>query len=285
MRPFRLRPASSLNESHRRHLDLAAGSYARILAAELTSLTRMESGVEIEAIDQWSWGDILAGHPEPACLGPMAVPPLLGAGVVTCSLPLAMTLVDRLLGGPGSGAMPERSLTDVETTLMRDVHQRAIDALGVAMAIVVPLQAVVERQLSRLQLIKASPPDSVLIMITAAVKVGAVSGQLRIGLPAEGLLAGLDEFGGGGATAASIADLSEPLLETPVRVHVEFNTSTLTPTEIVDLEVGDVIPLPHAVNEPLTLFVEGHPYLHAVAGRRGVRLACAIVEPSTGAHA
>jgi flagellar motor switch protein FliM len=65
----------------------------------------------------------------------------------------------------------------------------------------------------------------------------------------------------------------------PVEVSVRFGSVTLTSAEIVGLREGDVLPLHHRVEEPLTLTAVGQPMLRATPGKRGKRLAVMIVDP------
>jgi flagellar motor switch protein FliM len=63
-----------------------------------------------------------------------------------------------------------------------------------------------------------------------------------------------------------------------VPVSVRFKEVTLSSAEIVDLRPGDVLPLNHPVDEPLTVSIAGVERFTAVPGRRGKRLACVVVD-------
>ena len=77
--------------------------------------------------------------------------------------------------------------------------------------------------------------------------------------------------------------LHEHLGETPVSVSAQFRPVELTADEVVKLSVGDVIPLSHPLDEPLTLVVGGTPTHRARIGRKNRRLAVqieGIVDPT-----
>ena len=57
----------------------------------------------------------------------------------------------------------------------------------------------------------------------------------------------------------------------------------LTSDEIVGLQVGDIVPLNHSIDEPVSVTVDTVHCYDAVTGRRGKRLACLIVGTS-GEH-
>ena len=60
-------------------------------------------------------------------------------------------------------------------------------------------------------------------------------------------------------------------------VTVAFEPIQLTSHEVLDLQVGDVLPLRHPTNQPLTLSTDGVAVGAAVPGSHGSRLACQIV--------
>jgi flagellar motor switch protein FliM len=282
LRPFRVRPASTLNDVHRTNLELVGDAFSRTWTASLAAQTRSEVSVALTSVSPWSWADMLNSLPEPGCGSPVAAPPLGGAGVITCSLSLAMAIVDRMLGGPGSADLAARPLTEVETKLIQEIEQRCMEDLASSLAIVVPIKTEVAQQESRLQLIKASRLESPLIMLSFMVSVGKAEGEILIGLPADGLVSKLDDFSGIVVAPPTMSSISGPLLEAHIELRLCLNPVSLTPDEILQLAVGDVLTLPHKLHEPMTVMAGDQPLLSAVAGRRGSRLACAIVEPSVG---
>ena len=62
-------------------------------------------------------------------------------------------------------------------------------------------------------------------------------------------------------------------------IRPDFGSVTLTSGEIVSLREGDVLPLHHKVDDPLTVTAVGQPLLSATPGKRGKRLAVLIVDP------
>jgi flagellar motor switch protein FliM len=81
--------------------------------------------------------------------------------------------------------------------------------------------------------------------------------------------------------------LQEHVGETPVTVSAQFRPLEMTADDIVKLRVGDVVPLSHPLDEPLTLLVGDIPTYHARIGRRNRRLAVVIdeaVDPNSAAR-
>jgi flagellar motor switch protein FliM len=72
--------------------------------------------------------------------------------------------------------------------------------------------------------------------------------------------------------------LETALYSVPVDVSARFDSVALTSSEIVALQVGDIVPLGHSIDKPMSIIVDGVRCYDAVTGRRGKRLACLIVD-------
>ena len=110
------------------------------------------------------------------------------------------------------------------------------------------------------------------LMLTAA----QVDGSLLVALPAA-------HFTAAGITAAGHEFEPDPALVSalqavPMRLSVRFGAVRLPGDELERLAVGDVVRLPHPVDQPLVAEVDGQPLFLARPGRRGRRLAVEIAD-------
>ncbi len=278
LRRLRVRPAGTMKEEHEQVLALLSQNFCRLFAADLTTFVGSEVEVAIAPVQQWSWDDLLNVLPEPYCAARLTMPPIPGTGLIILDIPMAIAIVEKLLGGAGIAQESVEPLTEVELALLGEVHQRAAADLAESLSLLVETQPVVARQESRLELIRAAAARTLLIALEFEVTMNDASGHLRIAIPAPGLLAKLEAFSGTAAPPVSLADtgrLGNCTLETSVR----FNETALASRRVVDLSPGDVVVLNHRTHEPLTLFVGEVPYLSVLAGRRGTQKAFAVIGP------
>jgi flagellar motor switch protein FliM len=267
-----------LKEEHEQVLALLSQNFCRLFAADLSTLVGAEVKMTLAPVQQWSWDDLLNVLPEHYCAARLSMPPIPGTGLIVLDVPMAIAIVEKLLGGAGIAQDSSEPLTEVELALLGEVHQRAVGDLAESLSLLVETQPAVARQESRLQLIRASAARSLLITLEFEVSMKDASGHLRIAIPAPGLLAKLEAFSGTSAPPVSVADtgrLGNCTLETSVR----FNETAMASHRVVDLAPGDVVVLNHRTDEPLTLFVGHMPYLSVLAGRRGTQKAFAVVGP------
>jgi flagellar motor switch protein FliM len=279
LRPFRVRPASTLKDEHEQVLALVGQNFCRLFGADLSTYVATEVDLTMLPIQQWSWDDLLGALPEPYCAARLSMPPMAGTGLLTLEVPLATAIVEKLLGGAGVAQERTDSLTEVELSLLAELHQRALGDLAESLSLVVETKPVAARQESRLELIRASTAGSLLIAFEFEVSIKSAEGKLRIAIPADALLAKLEAFAGTSASAASVSD-SGRLGGCLVEASVRFNETDLPSRRIVDLVPGTVVVLRHPVDAPLTLFVGEVPYLSVLAGRRGTQKAFAVIGPT-----
>ena len=79
------------------------------------------------------------------------------------------------------------------------------------------------------------------------------------------------------ALAESRARLETAVAEVPVDVTVRFAPLSVRPRQVVQLTVGDVLPLVHPASQPLDVVVDGVQLAHAAAASHGSRLVCQVV--------
>ena len=255
----------------------------------LASTLRAVSHVNLTSVDQLTYDEYIRSSEAPTYLAILSMDPLPGAGILHLPLSVAMAAVDRLLGGSGAGAYPNRPLTDIESGLVRGLTQRILRELSYAFESLVTIDAQLVVQESNPHFAQIAAPTEMVVVASFDMRIGDQAGQASLCLPFSSLQGVLDGFVGKAHFAgqgpeqrtADQAKLTERLSSAQVDVSVAFNPIHLSSGDIVGLAPGDVVPLQHPVDSPLTVTVAGVPCYAAVAGRKGKRLACLVVDPTT----
>jgi flagellar motor switch protein FliM len=74
------------------------------------------------------------------------------------------------------------------------------------------------------------------------------------------------------------ASLTESLMNTQIPLTAYFEQTPATVADIVNLQVGDVIKLDHALDSPLTIKVQHIPEFRATVGTLGQKYALEVVD-------
>jgi flagellar motor switch protein FliM len=240
--------------------------------------------VQARGIGQLTYDEYIRDVANPTYLAILSLPPLAGAAIFHLPLPVVLTAVDRLLGGPGTGPSVNRALTEIEQSLVRDLLGRVLRELAYAFESLTALEPTVIHQESNPQFAQIGSPSDMVIVFVYDLRIGSQAGEATLCIPFSALQPVLDEVMGNSllagrieADAGSVRDaLAGRMGSAPVTVSVSFPPVALALADIIDLRPGDVLPLDHRIDAPLEVSVGGVPRFAARPGRRGKRLACVI---------
>jgi flagellar motor switch protein FliM len=189
-----------------------------------------------------------------------------------------------MLGGPG-GQQPTRQLTDIETTLVTGLLEQMVGVLRYALEPIVAVVPTLGPIEYNSQFVQAAGATDAMLVGLFDMAIGTEQCQLSLCLPLAPLLPRLmaqrareDRASGTAHDTVDAGALRERLGELPVDLAVQFRPVRLSPSRILELAVGDVLPLDHRLGLPLTVRVGGVGFASAIAGRAGSRLAALITE-------
>ena len=120
------RPAKFAKD-HLRTLEIIHEHYARLLATLLSGRMRTPCQLEVISSEAISYSEFSNSLSNPVLLGILEVRPLKGNFVMEMSSNIGFAIVDRLLGGNGTGVVSNRDFTEIEQTVIQKVMSMMID--------------------------------------------------------------------------------------------------------------------------------------------------------------
>ncbi|MEO7125132.1 MAG: FliM/FliN family flagellar motor switch protein [Nakamurella sp.] len=282
---YDFRRPTKLSREGVRLLQVTFETFARRLTTLLTSGLRQVCRVTPKDISQQTYDEFVNSRPLPTLIIPIGLPQLQSTAVMEFSLPVALSAIDHMLGGPG-GEQPERTLTDIETMLIHGLLDQIVGVLAYALEPVAALEPTVGALEYNAQFVQVVAGNDATLVGVFDLAIGAQESELSLCIPLAPILPKLNAqrvsadktaaTHGGGAGEGRI--IANRLIGTDVDVTVEFAPVHITPTQALELAVGDVIPLNHRVGRPLLVKVGDMAYASAIAGRSGNQLAALITE-------
>ena len=195
---------------------------------------------------------------------------------------MAFAVVDRMLGGTGGGAPPNRALTEIEQNVIDSVVQsaarRACPKPGKA---ITPIAFTIRGRETRPQMLQVSGPNEVVVMLAFDVRIGSARGMMNLCLPAT-----LIEAAGAQFAHSRHRQRREPndvermwIRDSLARVPMDVTAllqARLRTSELMELAPGDVLSLGIRAEAPIEMRVGETPKyqgrLTRQAGRVGVRI-------------
>jgi len=266
-----------------RALQMVNDTFARQFAMILSTTQHATCHVSVTSVRQYTCDEYMRTVPNPSLLALLHFEPLAGTGVFQLPMDIVMSMVDRLLGGPGGPNQPDRGLSEIEIGLVRQLLGRIMSELTFAFESLTAVIASVLDLESDPQFLKVAAASEPVIVSEFAIRIGdqQATGTLCIPFatlqPALNALADshLEEEAEKDDSAAQAVE--RQLHAVPLEVTVAFQGVTVTSLELLSLSVGDVLPLRHPITQPLTVLADGVRVAAAVPGSHGRNLACQIV--------
>ncbi len=280
---YDFRSPSRFSREQIRALQMACETYARQMATVLSTTLRIVAHASFEEITQTTYDEYIERVPNPSLLAILNFAPLEGDGVFQLPMDLVMSVIDRLLGGPGDLKQPSRALSEIETGLIRSLVRQMVYELRYSFEGLGGIKGEVQSLESDPQFLQLAVPSDPMLVAEFEIRLGDTEAKATLCLPVETIAPVLEsvhakpEIELTGAKAEAAGNLKERMHEIPVDVRVSFAPISLPSRDILDLEVGDVLPLRHPTNQPLMLEADGIPVATAVPGSYNKRLACQIV--------
>lgn len=282
VRVYDFRRPDRFSKEQLRALMLVHEHVARAMATGLAAFYRGLVQVGVGELRQETYAEFIDSLPNPGVLGVLAFPPLEGRALLDLDPGLAFPLLDRIFGGPGEPLDAVRPLTEIELTVMRRVFDALARAVGEAWTALGPVQPAVESLETNPAYLQLAAPGEVVLTVPLAAQMGGHRGLLRLGLPYVLLEPVLPRLSSGPWLGTNRRPAPEPVLErllgrVEVTVSARLGAARLSLSEVMGLEVGDVIRLGHRRDRPVAVLVEGLPKYWAQPGRVGNRLAVRVL--------
>ena len=284
--PYDFRRPLTLPRDHARHLEMGFERFGRQFGNQLTARLRALTNLTLDELNLRTYDEYVNLLPTPTAMVMCTVTHSRQTAMLQLPVQATLVWIDYLFGGNGRGDEREgRELTDIELSLVRDLLQNSLSDLEYAFAGIAPLALTVAGVQYNPQFVQAAAATDAVLVASFTLRVGEREDAVTLMLPADTLLAQLRAADGPVArtederTAAEqiAADLERGMQDVPVEVAVRFAPVVVHPRDVIDLAVGDVLPLSHPSTELLDVVVDGVVLARAAVGSHGSRLACRVV--------
>lgn len=251
--PYDFRNPIFLTEVELRRVRIRHEEFIRYLAARLSIFLRLEYSIKMSRLSTLTYSKFTETIPNPAHVVLFKIEQLFGVGVIDVNPRLALTMVDRMLGGKGHSVQGERYLTEIETNLVDDVVSIVLEEWCRQWKIEQELDTSIIGHESNGRFLETSPADAIMLVLSMEAGVGDCSEAIQIGIPyytLEPIIKKMHDakerdLGLDTANAESVWQKSFDEIDIPVQA--EWCGETLTAKEVLNLRRGDVIRFPRSV--------------------------------------
>jgi len=236
--------ASELRRIRQRH-----EQFVRSLAARLAIFLRLEFSLQLAKVQIESYQKFIETLSNPAYITLFRTEPLKGAGLLVIPPRLALTLVDRLLGGPGQMTPENRDLTDIEVALSDQSAMLILSEWCNHWPEMRDLHPTILGHENNSKFLQTSPPETSMLILTIAATIAEQPETFQIIFPyatVEPLLRHLNPELAAAETAMPRAGRprwNPEFDEVKVPLTAEWQGLKLSAGEITHLKPGDLLAL------------------------------------------
>ena len=261
-------------------LDLIYERFVRLFRMSLSNSLRKIASISIISTDLLKFGEFVNTLPIPSCVGILRSETLRGSALLVFESKLAYALIDSYFGGTDRPYTKSdgKEFTRIELMIMNKVLQLGIADLEEAWAPVHKIGLMHLRTETNPQFVGVVPLSDVIISTTFEVELENASGTIALVIPyatIEPIKTKLNSSFQSDSDRADkvwIQNLETHLEHVEADISVNLGETSITVADLVNLNIGDIIPLNQDCDGELMLKVEGVPKFKCFFGiSRGTR--------------
>ena len=273
-------------------LDSVFDNFTRIFSLNLTSMLRSTCQMEVLQIEEEEYREFNNALNDSVLVGVMSLrneeykiedKPIL----MEMSRPVSFSIMDRLLGGNGEGYIIERNYTDIEMALLEYLFKQFANQLKSAWSNYFEIDHTLTMIETNSRLIQMIQPDESVAIVVIEVTLKNLKGNINVCLPASSLEEVFKAFDSKYLRSPKKGDIQteqkrkdsilQNLKGSFLTVSGQLGQSTISLQDIMNLQVGDIIPLETRVDEgSILLKVDGEPWFTGTMGFRKKKYAVKI---------
>ena len=281
IKEYDFRRPDKFSKDQIRTINMIMEAFARSWSTFLSGKLRSLVSVEIVSLDQLPYEEFIKSTFSPSVIAVISMEPLEGNAIMDISPPVAFAIIERMVGGIGTGTTQVRELTEIEEALIVNVVGDALRVLKTAMGELIQTNPRLEAIEYNPQFTQIVPPSDMTLFISLEMRIEDSRGMVGLCLPhmlLEPILAELSTerfFRRAKESPDEVLQRTEIFVQnlgtTQLEISTELGGVDLTVKDILSLEPGDIIRLPTRLDDLFKVYVGEDPYPHFLArpGRIG----------------
>ncbi|KWW10925.1 MULTISPECIES: flagellar motor switch protein FliM [Peribacillus] len=261
-------------------------NFARLLTTYFSAQLRTYVQISVASADQIPYEEFIRSIPKMTILNVFEVPPLDGRIILEVNPNIAYSMMDRVLGGRGISVNKVDSLTEIETKIMSNLFEKAFENLQEAWGTIVEIEPVMTEFEVNPQFLQLVSPNDTVVVISLNTQIGETSGMINVCIPhvvLEPIIPKLSahywmETAQKERIPEEIMILEKRIRNADLPIVSELGSTDITIQDFLLLDVGDVIDLNKAIEEPLMIKVGGIPKYRGQPGKVGKKHAIQILD-------
>ena len=253
-------------------LEIINERFARLLRIGLFNFLRRSAEVSVGTVRVSKYSEFIRNLVVPTNLNLVHMKPLRGTALIVMDPNLVFLLVDNLFGGDGRfhTRVEGRDFTQTEQRIILRILDILFETYAKSWAPVYPVEFEYIRSEMNTQFANIATPNEVVVCTTFTIELGPVSGEMHFCMPYSMIEPIRDILTSSLQGETLEVDkrwvrlMTQQIQIAEVEIVADLGTANMNLGEILNLRVGDIIPL--SVPEILLAKVDGTPVMECKYG-------------------
>jgi flagellar motor switch protein FliM len=239
------------------------------------------------------YSEFILSVSNPSCLYIFDIDGTDGNGILEVSPQLALTIVERLLGGSAETPIKPRSITAIEQSVIRNVVEHALSDMRNAWRSIADLKFLYSRLETEADFVQIAPSSEIVVVVSFDVNIGVQTFLMNLCFPTFALEEILARLNRQQVTTTALKQsperqkenleiLRQQMSSTYLPIIAELGRSTISVGDLLVLKTGDVIKLKKRINQEIEVLIAGRKKLAArpgsVDGKKALRVSRILTE-------
>ncbi|NLO20298.1 MAG: flagellar motor switch protein FliM [Ignavibacteria bacterium] len=287
---YDFRRPNRISKNQVRTLNSIHESFAEVFSYFLVSKLQTVVSISVTSVDQLFYSEFILSVSNPSCIYVFDIEGTDGSGILEIQPQLALTIIERLLGGSADAETKARTITPIEQSVIRGVVEHALSDLRNAWRSIAELNFTYQRLEMEADFVQIAPSSEIVVIVSFDVNIGSHTYLMNLCFPTFALEEILARLNRQQVTTAvfkaspqrqreNIEIMKTQMSTTYLPVVAELGKTTLTVNELMNLEPGDVLKTSKKINQEIEIIISGRRKLAARPGSVDGKKAVRIIRP------
>ncbi len=284
---YDFRRPNRISKNQVRILQNVHESFAEIFGYYLVSKLQTIVSITVTSVDQLFYSEFILSVSNPSCLYIFDLFGTEGSGILEVTPQLALSLVERLLGGNAEVEPESRSITPIEQAVVRGIVEHTLSDLSNAWKSIADINFKYQRLEMEADFVQIAPASEIVLVISFDINIAQQTFMMNLCFPTfalEDTLARLNRqqinTSAMNKSSARIREnvsiIRQHMSNTSLPIVAELGNSTISLYDLLNLKVGDAIRLNNRINEEIEVRIAGRKKFAArpgsVEGKKSVKI-------------
>lgn len=286
---YDFRRPNRISKNQVRTLQTVHESFAEVFGYYLVSKLQTVVTITVTSVDQLFYSEFILSVSNPSCLYVFEIEGTDGSGILEISPQLALTVVEKLLGGSGENQPKTRTITPIEQAVVRGIIEHGLSDLRNSWRAIADLNFKYSRLEMEADFVQVAPSSEIVVVVSFDVTIGGGNSYLmNLCFPTFALEEVLAKLNRQQVTTSSnlqfsakrtkenMQMLNQQMSTTYLPIIAELAKTSLSVQDIMELKEGDIIKTNKRINQELEIIIAGKRKLAgrpgSVEGKKAVRV-------------